>query len=287
MNNVAKIAGVYYPKKKLLYQGEHRIKYYFKLMDKSIEFELKGHSRYSFLEHNSRSELILRTNSYSLRITNKQTSIIDKFFSYKDHNVEFKSDKKINKFFSLKNKRYIVSVSDVYEKHYIILLNKNLDILNENKVGYCPWHSQNAIDEANGVVMYAEYNVSIKSRPVSIYRSKDNGTTWQSVFVLNAPEELRHFHTLQSIKNSPGFWLATTGDTPAQSRWFLSKNDGDTWHEITDTTYINDTYIGRSKSAHRTTAIDISDEYYCWSTDDLMGNVQSYFLCENGERKSF
>ena len=283
-NNLAKIAGIYYPKKKQLINNKDGVKYYFELMNKSIEFELKGYSSHTFLEHNNRDELILRKDFNTLIIENKKYSLLDKLLNSKKLNTEFKSNKKINKVFSLNSKTYLLSTYDKDDNHYLVLLDKNLNMISEKNIGKCSWHSQNSIDEANGVIMYAEYNVGDEPTSVSIYRSKDNGSSWQSVFSLKAPEELRHFHTLQRVKGTLGFWLATTGDTPEQSRWFLSKNDGDTWNEVTDTEHINTIYPSRNLSAHRTTAIDITNDYYYWTTDDLMGNVPSYFLCENEER---
>jgi len=283
-NNLAKIAGIYYPKKKQLINNKDGVKYYFELMNKSIEFELKEYSSHTFLEHNNRDELILRKDFNTLIIENKKYSLLDKLLNSKKLNTEFKSNKKINKVFSLNSKTYLLSTYDKDDNHYLVLLDKNLNMISEKNIGKCSWHSQNSIDEANGVIMYAEYNVGDEPTSVSIYRSKDNGSSWQSIFSLKAQEELRHFHTLQRVKDTPGFWLATTGDTPEQSRWFLSKNDGDTWNEVTDTEHINTIYPSRNLSAHRTTAIDITNDYYYWTTDDLMGNVPSYFLCENEER---
>jgi len=285
VNHLAQIANIYYPKKKLLKKDDESIQYYFELHEKSVTFELKGQSPYLFLEKNDRNERILRKNFYTLIIENRVTSWWNKLFK-PQKNIEITFNKKIIQCFSLINRNYLISTYDHELNHYLILLDTNLKIINEQQVGKYSWHSQNAISEFDGVIMYAEYNTSNDVTPVAIYRSVDYGHSWGNVFTLDAPAELRHWHTLQHDMYNVGYWLATAGDTPLQSRWFLSKDFGTTWEDITDKNFINNTYLSRNQSAHRTTAVDITDEYYYWSTDDLMGNVPSYFLGENGERKA-
>jgi len=283
-----KIAGIYYPKKRLILKNEKTLKYIFQMNDKDyFDLELSGISAYPFLEYNKNEELVVRKNFTTVTIYNKQLSLKQKVFNLKNRkNIEFSLEGKIIQFYSLSNNTYLVSLYDVSGRHNVVLLDSKLKIVKQQKVGLCSWHGQNAIYEKDGIIMYAEYNTSELPQKVSLFRSKDMGYTWKEVFSLNAPEQLRHWHTLQADSSRKNHWIATTGDTPAQSKWYLSKDDGNTWNEITDKNYINTSYPNRSLSAHRTTAIEEDNTHFHWTTDDLMGNVNNYFVEENGERKS-
>jgi len=272
LSNISKI---YYPRYEKLIK-ENSISYQFELENNNLQLDYEVYSSDYFLELNSKNELIARTGSNTINIYKNQNPNDEKSFTYSE---------KIVQCFTLSNGSYLLSTQDKNGIHTLVLVGEDLKILKEQKVGLTSWHSQSSIAEANGVIIYGEYNVAKHPTKVSLYRSKDMGYSWEEVFVLNAPDEMRHWHTLQydEYNNS---WLATSGDTPQQSRWFISKDDGKNWNEITDKKFIEKINREKSLSAHRTTYVNIEKDKYLWATDDLMGNVRDFFILENGERKT-
>jgi len=281
-DSMLEIANIFYPKKKLLKKNNKELEYIFELDNgKQFKLDLKGYSPYPFLELNKKNELVVRKNTNTILI-------------YEDCNLDKRREIKINdkivQFFTLSNGNYLISSLDRQEKHYIYLVMPNGEIIKKQEVGNISWHSPYAIDESNGIIMFAEYQNFSKEvglpKKVSVFRSKDMGVSWQEVFSQPHPDGIRHWHTLQVDKYNKNYWIVTSGDTPTQSRWFLSKNNGDSWEEITDKNYFNESYPNRSLSAHRTTIFYSDKEYYYWGTDDLMGNPQKYFEVFKGERTS-
>ncbi|MCL2499445.1 MAG: methyltransferase domain-containing protein [Defluviitaleaceae bacterium] len=99
-----------------------------------------------------------------------------------------------------------------------------------------PWHGSWSIDQnVLGTIMYAEYASLGKYKNVCVMRSRDNGFTWEKVFILpsnqeNADFTIRHFHTCQSDPYITGHWYVSTGDD--NCTLFKSEDDGDTWARI-------------------------------------------------------
>jgi hypothetical protein len=286
MDSLVTIAGIYYPKRKLLHKDVRSIRYAF-LLEENFSFTLsiEGVSPHLFLERNHKEELLLRKDFNTLSLQKSTSTNRYSFFRKKPYST-LTIHHKIVQAFSLSNGNYLLSAYNHLQEHYLVLVDPTLTIIKEQQVGRVSWHSQNAIDEKEDTIMYAEYGASEESTEVSIYRSTDMGMSWHKSFSLQAPEELRHWHTLQADPYRPNCWLATSGDTPTQSRWFLSEDKGIHWSEITDTLYQNTLYPSRSLSAHRTTSIHIDPTHYYWSTDDLMGSVPNYFVVQKGVRKS-
>jgi len=274
-----KIANISYPKRKLLKKTDKGLEYIFELDDgKTFSLKIEEFSKYSLLEVNLKNELILRKTNNSFIICDNLNLNSFKEFKYKH---------KIINCFTLLNENYLVSTQTKENRHILVLIDKNLKIIKEKEIGLTSWHSQNSIAQnKDGIIMFGEYNVKKEPTKVSIYRSKDMGLTWEEIFFQNFPEEIRHWHTLQVDKENSNYWLTTSGDTSKQSRWFLSKDNGENWIEVTDRQYKNTPIPSKSLSAHRTTCIYDEDGYYYWSTDDLMGATSEYFLEESGERKA-
>jgi len=274
-----KIANISYPKRKLLKKTDKELEYIFELDDgKTFSLKIEEFSKYLLLEVNLKNELILRKTNNSFIICDNLN--LNSF-------REFKYKHKIINCFTLLNGNYLISTQTKENHHILVLIDKNLNIIKEQEIGLTSWHSQNSIAQnKDGIIMFGEYNVKKEPTKVSIYRSKDMGLNWEEVFFLNFPDEIRHWHTLQVDKNNHNHWLATSGDTPTQSRWFISKDNGNSWKEITDKNYKNIYIPAKSLSAHRTTCVCDEEDKYYWATDDLMGSVLDYFIIENGERKA-
>ena len=147
-----KIAGISYPKYNIFKKTDTEALYQFELDDsKKIEVGYKVFSDYPFLEMNHKNELILRKTNNSIL-----------FYEDCDHNRsrEFNYNKKIVQCYTLLNGNYLLSTIDQENKHWLLLLHSNLEKLKEQQLGLTPWHSQDSIDEKDGVLMYSEYNVT-------------------------------------------------------------------------------------------------------------------------------
>lgn len=281
-NSCINIAGIYYPKRKTICKSNAQLHYEFSFdTDTNLELKVTGIPKYRYLYADE--------NQYISKIrTNTFTISYDEGDSWgKEKSID---DLDISQIYLLSNGNYLIGGVNLLDRTQALIytLDKNLNILAKNNICKMTWHSQDAIGENDSVVMFAEYENSSVEPPekVSIFRSKDFGLTWEEVFSLKHPSELKHWHTLQKDPYRPNHWLATGGDTPEQSRWFLSKDNGDNWQEITDTNHYNEASPAYSLSAHRTTAIKITKDYYYFSTDDLMGGAREYFLDYKKRRQS-
>ena len=79
--------------------------------------------------------------------------------------------------------------------------------------------------------------------------------------------QVKHFHFVQPDPFHPKQWYLSSGDTPAQTHVWLSKDDGLTWEEVTDPHP-----AGSPKgSVHRFTSLIFTKDYLWWPTDDLTG----------------
>ena len=161
-----------------------------------------------------------------------------------------------------------------------------ISVFGENKilssciVGNFGWHGTFSIDEGDGCIMYAEYpaNKSTDKNKFNsrVLRSTDDGASWESVFEMAYPE-IRHFHTCTAVPNRESHWIVTSGDTPAQSRFWISEDDGDNWREVSEKDPIP--YLGnltQRKSIHRTVVMSFQDESMIWATDDILGEPSKY-----------
>ncbi len=275
------IAGVTYPKRKLIQKDEKKIHYVFELEEgRYLDLSVTGVSEYRFLYAND-EELIVRKGNSTLLFSADEGKSWDKEVELTGYHIY--------QIYKLSNGNYLVGTIDSENLSFIFLLNPDLTVLAKNQLGSMCWHSQNAIDENDAVLMFAEYQYSKTNPPptsMSIFRSKDGGYNWEQVLTLPHPEGIRHWHTLQRDPYHQETWIATSGDTPKQSRWFIAKDNGDTWDEITDLSYRLDEFPNRSLSAHRTTTFCTTQTHYYYATDDLMGSAKEYFVTFKGCRKS-
>ena len=278
---MAQVAGIYYPamQKRELKNG---IDYTFSFDNgKELEIKVEGLSEHKFL-YADEEELIVRKKDETISISYDDGKSWKKELTFEGF--------KIFQVYKLSNGHYLVGGLEDLTHSYVYLLDNNLNILTKNQLGSMCWHAQTAIDEKDGILMFIEYQNFEKGaklpNDISIFRSKDYGYSWEKVYTLSSPDMIRHGHTLQSDPYIKGHWIATSGDTAEQSKWFKTKDDGNTWIEVTDMSYVLKENVKKSLSAHRTTTFNIEKDYYYFSTDDLMGTVLDYFKVENGIRKS-
>ena len=155
-------------------------------------------------------------------------------------------------------------------------------IVSSEIVGLHGWHGTFAIDENEDCIMFAEYPNNVALSPhnspetcAHVYRSRDGGLTWKVVFTADYPG-IRHFHTCTAVSGTNGEWLITSGDRPAQCRFWLTEDNGDSWVEVTDLEAKVNTAPGNELLAHRTVVMHVNNDQFIWATDDPVGRLSAY-----------
>ena len=191
--------------------------------------------------------------------------------------------------FHMANGNYLISIIES-GLHHIMVCSPKGKVINKSIVGQTSWHSQSSIAQSdNGIIMFATYPINgvnddpkLQSR---IYRSTDNGINWDICFSADYPE-IRHWHTLILLDGNK--WLATSGDTASQSRWFQSIDDGENWPEVTDLNFHKKFPRDKKRydKIHRTTSMFEKEDVVFSATDDILGNPLHYFqfLPDNGRK---
>lgn len=266
------IAGILYPKRKLISDTENCIKYLFELDNgENFYFSLNGIDKKLFSEHNYKDEILAFIGSGSLKLSKDHCKKWSKTFQINGYRV--------SKSFTLSNGNYLIGLTDENGVFYISLLNKDFkQIADVQKISETFWHNT-GISEKNGIIMFAEYPYNsnttlIKIHP-KIYRSKDFGFTWEKVFEQKYPD-IKHWHTIDALEKE-NCWIVTSGDLPQCCKWFLTEDNGDSWIEITDKQYLN-------QSIHRTVSFFEEKDNYYFSTDDILGTNRDYFTIVDGKR---
>jgi hypothetical protein len=163
----------------------------------------------------------------------------------------------------------------------LLVLNERGDVLATHPSHSHRWHSCRAIDLCGDTLIYAEYasNRSVKRRPrpssCRVLRSRDRGRSWQTVFTQNG-KEIRHFHFLQARPGVAGEWWLTSGDLPHESHIWVSRDDGDTWTDLTGT-LPKQVDVGGSPFNHalfRLTDLYWLDNDIVWGTDDHLSTAE-------------
>jgi hypothetical protein len=141
-----------------------------------------------------------------------------------------------------------------------------------------PWHSCRAVDARDGVVMFAEYppNPGHDNRLDSrVFKSRDRGRGWQIAFERNGTQ-IRHFQFLQARPGSPHEWWLSSGDSPDESRMWVTKNDGDDWTDVTMSRGKKVRVGGAQfpRDLFRLTDLAWNGADAVWGTDDLLWSVE-------------
>lgn len=145
------------------------------------------------------------------------------------------------------------------------------------------WHGTWSLDQnpRSGAIIWGEYPHSAKD--INMWKSTDAGRSWRSVVSFEGggpgnPKggEIRHFHVVQKCTSIEGRWYASTGDTPDQSRFLISEDDGENWEEVEVAELINDggaIPARRQKSVFRFTSLHQDNANLYWVTDDTFGGL--------------
>jgi hypothetical protein len=189
---------------------------------------------------------------------------------------------------SLGEGEYLVQVRpDAHDPHRklpveILVLNENGAIVAAARDHGPGWHGCRAVAQRDGTLMYAEYPSNSKrgsalgQTPARVWRSRDRGQSWTMAFEQPAGA-VRHFHYLQPRPSVPREWWLTSGYKPKESKIWVSKDDGDTWTDITDSLpeklNIEGCYLERD--VFRLTDIAWLGNEILWGTDDWFPGVKN------------
>ncbi len=168
------------------------------------------------------------------------------------------------------NRPFSVDLLTVDASGRILAASRNLSV---------PWHGCRAVDARGGVIMFAEYTPNpgkvdrVSSR---VFRSRDGGNTWHVVFEQTA-QQVRHFHFLQARRESAEWWL-TSGDAPDECHIWVSRDNGDTWRDITEGLGSDKIRCGTEKFSRdlfRLTDIAWDGNDVIWGSDDLLWDIRN------------
>lgn len=151
----------------------------------------------------------------------------------------------------LKNGRYLLTM-----KRKTLILDNTGSVINTfiDYRGNKPGH-RGICGTPDGTIFFGEYTVNINNdHPTSLYRSTDNGMTFQKILTFNK-EQVRHIHFIQWDKYENCIWMGT-GDKDHECMLLKSQDNGDTW-EI----------VGQGSQLWRAVGISITKDALYWGTD--------------------
>lgn len=153
----------------------------------------------------------------------------------------------------------------------ILIVGENGEVLHKTLAKGPRWHSCRAVHMIAGTLMYAEYPQNSENNRSSsrVFRSRDRGRTWLMVFE-QSTEQIRHFHFLQPRFGVPGEWWLASGDAPGQSKIWITKDDGDTWRDVTEHSPLTIDGTKYSHSIFRLTDLAWHGSEVIWGTDDWL-----------------
>lgn len=174
----------------------------------------------------------------------------------------------------------------------IFVFSNNWELVGISQAGCAQWHGSASISEKDGVIMFGEYhnnsakyyadfdNSNLKHTvlPCKIWRSQDDGLTWECVLE-KSPLEIRHFHTVVSDPFEPRTWYASSGDKPDECFVWKSDNNGESWIVCNDPDpkiNVPAAFASRRVAAHRFTDLVIQSDRIFWGADDWMGDTGEY-----------
>ena len=164
----------------------------------------------------------------------------------------------------------------------VLVVHENGTVLAKHEGLGCRWHGCRAVDLANGTLMYAEYPVNPRidgeRRHITrVFRSRDRGRTWSIAFEQPGPN-IQHFHFLQARSGTPGEWWLTSGDATHECRIWISRDDGDSWTDLTEAFgkffYIGE--VGYPRKIFRLTDMAWEGSDIVWATDDVLAEATDH-----------
>ncbi|MCZ4497349.1 MAG: hypothetical protein JWM25_1934 [Thermoleophilia bacterium] len=107
---------------------------------------------------------------------------------------------------------------------------------------------------ADGTFYFAEYVTESGNRPTGVWRSRDDGATWQLAYEFDAGT-VRHIHAVHGDPRDGSVWIGT-GDRDEHSFVGRSTDGGDSYE-----------WVGRDAQLYRTCAFASFDASVIWAMD--------------------
>jgi hypothetical protein len=180
------------------------------------------------------------------------------------------------------------------EAHHgqLFVFSPDWELLAITKAGEAHWHGSASISESGGTIIFAEYydnlakydpkfktsNLSSRVRPCAVWRSRDDGMTWEKIFEQDV-SSIRHFHTVAADSFEKGVWWLSSGDRVGECHVWRSNDDGGTWTECTDPDpdiALPPSFLRKKEVAHRHTDVVVTADHLIWGADDLLGDERDY-----------
>jgi SAM-dependent methyltransferase len=165
-------------------------------------------------------------------------------------------------------------------------------LVGQTRAGFASWHGTSSIGESEKAVMFGDYFENAeryrrdfeenKERYLrdlkcsAIWRSLDGGFTWHKSFE-KGPLQIRHFHTVQVDPFESATWWASSGDKWWESHVWRSKDDGETWQEVSNPSPEVELPLAESRksSCQRFTDMVIEADRLIWGADDFLGSTSA------------
>jgi ubiquinone/menaquinone biosynthesis C-methylase UbiE len=175
----------------------------------------------------------------------------------------------------------------------IFVFDRNWKLLHQARAGEASWHGTASVGQSGRTIMYGEYfnnsqryaaDFEAKKeeylkvlRPNGVFRSTDEGATWRKVLEFG-PMEIRHFHTVVPDPYEPRTWWASSGDTSKECRVWRSRDDGDSWSDVTNEAPdvpLPASHLPYRQSVHRYTDVIVGKDDLLWGADDILGPLDA------------
>jgi hypothetical protein len=183
---------------------------------------------------------------------------------------------------SLDNEEFLVQSADASTSAKAQLIDLSVVNVKGEVLAHFPkfsmrWHGCRSVGHAGGTLMFAEYPQNRDRKWSSrVFRSRDCGRSWDVIF-RQTGEEIRHFHFLQPRPAAPGEWWLSSGDHPHECRIWVSKDDGDTWIDLTASAPGRMPIGGQMfrRDVFRLTDLMWEKGAIIWATDDALQQVRN------------
>jgi hypothetical protein len=115
---------------------------------------------------------------------------------------------------------------------------------------------QGMTEDDHGAFYYGEYFRNEQRGPVFVYRSLDDGRSWEGIYRFTSGE-IRHIHSLQMDPYSKSLWI-TTGDNDQECMigYFIEKGEGVTLYKV-----------GSGSQKWRAVSLLFTEDEVFWGTD--------------------
>jgi hypothetical protein len=105
---------------------------------------------------------------------------------------------------------------------------ETFEISYKSPTSYCPLNL--CVDPATGYIYFGEYFSNFEKKPVQIYRSRDNGCSWEVVYIFEEGN-INHVHGVFFDKYTSRLWV-TTGDRENECIIGYTEDGFESFHEL-------------------------------------------------------